>query len=135
MKTRLLTAVLAVFGLFAVTVAAGETFTQRVRKFEHARKIDRANIQAMIEPAGSFSVTYWGNGTAGQCSINPNWDITVTQREDLDGTYINEGCTHEGPVPCFCDIYVPDTATVLNFRMALMRYQPGADAPVPLTIQ
>jgi len=123
MKTRLFVAVLALFGLVTKPSMAGETFTQQVRKFERARRIERANIQAMIDPAGSFSVTYWGKDTASQCPINPNWDVTITQREDLDGVYISSGCTHEGPIPCFCDIYVRTLDTKQAWEAALEPYR------------
>src|SRR5512143_1374983 len=132
MKTRLLFVVLAVL-LVAVSVTAGDhSLTAQVRNFEHARKIERAFIEAMIDPPGSFAITYWGRDTASQCPINPNHEFTITLRPDIDGTYINDGCTHEGPIPCFCDIYVrtPDTKQAWEDALEPYRHEHKAEIQV-----
>jgi hypothetical protein len=129
---------LFVAALVALCIAASfatleaQTLAAQVRNFEHARKIDRANIEAMIDPAGSFSVTFWGKNASGQCPINPNWTITVNLRPDIDGIYINAGCPHESPVPCFCDIYVRTPDTKRAWEDAMAPYQKEFKRTLPV---
>jgi hypothetical protein len=137
MKVRLSVALLAVFvALAAMPVKAGESsLTEQVRNFEHARKIERAVIEPMGDPPGSFAVTYLTKDVGSQCPINPNHEFTITVRPDIDGVYINSGCPHEGPVPCFCDIYVRTNDTKMAWEHALEPYQQKHKAMLPIDIR
>jgi hypothetical protein len=146
MKTRLFVAVL--LALLAIPAMAQHdpfndpkypgvqpacgSLTAQVRKFEKARKIERAEIEAMIDPPGSFAITYWGKDVGSQCPINPSHEFTITLRPDLDGDYINNGCTHEGPIPCFCDIYVRTYDTKRAWQAALEPYQQQHKLTLPI---
>ncbi|HUO75685.1 MAG TPA: hypothetical protein VMU12_02105 [Candidatus Paceibacterota bacterium] len=113
MKFRLFVAFLAVV-LFAGLVNAAPLPSS-------ARRVESAIIE--MTKGGEPVITYLTKDVGSQCFLNPDWAVTVILRSDIDGVYINDGCTHEGPIPCFCDIYVRTADTKWAWEKALEPYR------------